>query len=62
MNNKILPEDLHEMVKTHKCVICGDMIRELKHIGKSIGDCKECGSKVLSPLDVISQHKAWGDE
>lgn len=54
-------EDLHEQVKTHKCAQCGDMVRELKHIGKAIGKCKKCEFGLLYPLDVISQHKAWSE-
>jgi len=49
---------LHERVFTHKCM-CGNEAREIRHIGKFIKPCKKCGG-ILSPVDVVSQHKAWG--
>jgi len=49
-------DNIHPMVKTHKCT-CGNHIRVLSKIGKYLL-CKKCAG-TLFPLDVESQDRAW---
>jgi hypothetical protein len=50
--------DYHPMVKTHKCVKCGNMVREFEWLNKYMGPCGNCGG-TLYPIELDGQDTAW---